>query len=343
MRWVASSALLLALLVGTDARAEEVSERARLYFKNGVELLQSSPPNYQDAYHQFRLAYEESRSWKVLGNLGLTALKLERDGEAYDCYQRYLEQGGDEIDPAERAALEREMLLITGNSAVVRITSSEAKLELLDTRAGSNVPPQPYVFEGGELSLRLRAGTHTITATAADGRQLTWKTVITPGKELSYRFDFEASPEETDGATAGEGPLGEPDSARRTRGGTVRTVGFVTAGVGGAALIGAVVTGLMAKNLEDKALERCDRQAQVCPAELEQQITDDLDKANQLGTMTNVLLIGGGVLAAAGVTMIVFGGPETVGSTEVTAARPSFRITPVLTPGVAGLYGVGSF
>src|SRR5690606_3117205 len=203
VRWVASLALALGLLAGAEARADEaVSERARLYFKNGVDLLQSTPPNYQDAYHQFRLAYEESKSWKVLGNLGFTALKLERDGEAYDCYQRYLEQGGNEIDPGERAALEREMLLITGNSAVVTITSSEPRLEILDTRAGSNVPPQPYVFDGGELSLRLRAGTHTITATAPDGRQLTWKAVISPGKELSYTFDFDATP-----------TASEPDSA----------------------------------------------------------------------------------------------------------------------------------
>ncbi|HLV66940.1 MAG TPA: hypothetical protein VKY73_14060 [Polyangiaceae bacterium] len=346
MRWVASLALALGLLAGAEARADEaVSERARLYFKNGVDLLQSTPPNYQDAYHQFRLAYEESKSWKVLGNLGFTALKLERDGEAYDCYQRYLEQGGNEIDPGERAALEREMLLITGNSAVVTITSSEPRLEILDTRAGSNVPPQPYVFDGGELSLRLRAGTHTITATAPDGRQLTWKAVISPGKELSYTFDFDATPtaSEPDSASADAG-VERVDPAQRTRGGTLRTVGFVTAGVGGAALIGGIVTGLMAKSTEQDALDTCypvpGQEKQQCAAWAE----SELEKAERLALTTNILLIGGGVLAAAGVSLIVFGGPETVGTTEVTTARrPSFEITPVLTPGSAGLYGFGTF
>src|ERR1041384_2551839 len=75
------------LLVSGSARAQEkISDEAKLYFKNGVELIQQSPPNYQDAYYQFKLAYEKSGSWKVLGNLGLCALKLERDGEALPAY-----------------------------------------------------------------------------------------------------------------------------------------------------------------------------------------------------------------------------------------------------------------
>jgi hypothetical protein len=116
--WLMSAAFAAVLGTASLASAEEtISEEAKLYFRNGVELIQSNPPNYQDAYYQFKLAYEKSKSWKVLGNLGLCSFKLERDGEALDAYNQYLKSGGNDIDPEERKALERDVLVITGNSA----------------------------------------------------------------------------------------------------------------------------------------------------------------------------------------------------------------------------------
>src|SRR5690348_14275918 len=38
--------------------AEELAT-AKMHFANGVELLQATPPNYQDAFRQFQLAYEK--------------------------------------------------------------------------------------------------------------------------------------------------------------------------------------------------------------------------------------------------------------------------------------------
>ena len=74
---VAGSLLLSALLLSSAAAADDsIPEEAKLYFKNGVELIQSQPPNYQDAYYQFKLAWEKSKSWKVLSNWGLCALPL---------------------------------------------------------------------------------------------------------------------------------------------------------------------------------------------------------------------------------------------------------------------------
>src|SRR4051812_12438432 len=163
--WLAS-ALCAGLMLCTAAAhaGDAISEEAKAYFKNGVELIQEQPPNYQDAYYQFRLAYEKSKSWKVLGNLGLTSFKLERDGEAIQYYTDYLKGGGSEIDPDERSALQRDLLVLNGNSAGVTLGSATADIDISDSRAGSNAPPQSYRLEGGKLTLRLRAGTHTVTA-----------------------------------------------------------------------------------------------------------------------------------------------------------------------------------
>lgn len=343
-RWLASITLSLALSLPHVAAAQEVSAQAKLYFSNGVELLQSSPPNYQDAYYQFKLAYQESKSWKVLGNLGLCALKLERDGEAFQAYTEYLQQGGNEIDPGERSALEREMLLISGNSAPVQITASEPGTEVVDSRSGSSTPAQNYKLEGDTLEIRLRAGSHTLRATAPDGRTRTWEVSISPGKEASHHFDFDAK--ETPPGGGGGGGGGGSVQVRET-GGALRVVGFVVTGVGAAALMGGAITGILAKNKEDEATKDCyastdsmGNPIQRCPPGGEAA----LDSADDLAKTTNYLLIGGGVLAAAGITMIIFGGPvETTTSAKVEPPRRRLAVQPVFGPAGGGLYATGTF
>src|SRR5687768_3027087 len=143
------------LATGTVHAGQEAAKR---YFQNGVDLITGSQPNYQDAYYQFQLAYQESsKSWKVLGNLGLCALKLERDQEAVNYYEQYLKKGGNEIAPEERAAIEQDLLLLRGNLAEVHISSPESELKVVDRRQGSQAPPQSYSLQAGQLVLKLRA------------------------------------------------------------------------------------------------------------------------------------------------------------------------------------------
>src|SRR5262245_44842900 len=205
-----SAVFAVAFGMARPAGAQEVSEEAKQYFRNGVELIQGSPPNYQDAYYQFKLAYDKSKSWKVLGNLGLCSFKLERDGEALDAYNEYLKSGGNEIDPEERKQLERDVLVITGNSAAVNHASSVPDAEIVDARAGTSVPPQSYKFQGGTLALRLRAGTHTLTASTPDGKTERWEVVLSPGKTVEHRFTFGAGTAAAAAAPAAAAGTGEP-------------------------------------------------------------------------------------------------------------------------------------
>src|SRR6478735_11807780 len=62
------------------APAAEVqpSAEARQQFQLGVSLLQDPDgARYEDAFKAFYRAYELSPSWKILGNIGLSAMKLE--------------------------------------------------------------------------------------------------------------------------------------------------------------------------------------------------------------------------------------------------------------------------
>lgn len=346
--WLRIALLFALLLLPNTARADDkISDQAKLYFKNGVDLIQATPPNYQDAYYQFKLAWDNSHSWKVLGNLGLCAFKLERDGEALQDYTDYLKGGGKQIDPEERKAMERDSLLISGNTAVVHLGSDVGDANVLDARAGSSVPPQTYKLDAAGIELRLRAGTHTLTASTPDGKQQRWDVTITPGQTLEHRFEFNAAapvaavaPVAQPAAVTpppGPEPVTPPPSAEgaKSGGSPLRTVGFVTAGVGGAALIGGVVTGIMAKGKSSDATKQCANK--VCPTAAKK----DFDSASSLATVTDVLLIGGAVLAAAGVTLVIVGGNS--GGPPQRASLPRLELTPVVATNGGGLFASGSF
>lgn len=291
----------LALVVATPAaRAEEptspISAEARAYFSNGVELLQKG--NHQDAYNQFLLAYERSgRSWKVLGNLGLCALHLERDGEALLYYRRYLDEGGEGVDPEERTAIEKELLLIEGNLATIVVSSKQTVRSITVTRDGSDAPAQSYRLSTGTLRLGVRAGALHVEAASGD-RQLVWDVVLNPGDESTHVFDFDAK---ADGAVAANAAPGDSWTA-------LRWTGAATLGLGGLSLVGGGIVGAMKLGEESSARESCleDGPTTVCPESAEA----GFSRASDYATIANALFIGGGVLVASGITLFVLGGSE---------------------------------
>lgn len=345
MRGLCGSALLALLLCAAPAFADDaISEEAKLYFKNGVELIQSQPPNYQDAYYQFKLAWEKSKSWKVLGNWGLCALKLERDGEAIWAYTEYLKQSGKDIDPDERKDLERDLLLLNGNAASVTLSSDLDQLEVVDTRAGSTVPPQSYRMEGGKLVLRLRAGSHTLTATS-QGKSQRWEVTLSPGRTDEHRFDF-ATPTEAKAPGAAKAPApisaapaGAPasDAGAAQGGGTLRTIGYVVTGAGVLAFGGGALMGSQAKSQESEARDKCAELPVFgfsCPDSSKQ----DFEKAEQKARTANVLMIAGGAVTLGGVAMIIFGGPK-----QGSPGAATLRLTPLIGEHDAGLFAQGTF
>lgn len=335
--------MLLALLASASpALADDaIPEEAKLYFKNGVELIQGQSPNYQDAYYQFKLAWEKSKSWKVLSNWGLCALKLERDGEAIWAYTEYLKQK--DIDPDERKELERDLLLLNGNAASVTLASDIADLEVVDARAGSSVPPQSYRLEGGKLALRLRAGSHTITA-SSQGKSLRWEVTLSPGRTDEHRFDFAATQTAAPAAAvpvaaapSSAPPASSPPPAPAAKSsGTLRTVGYVVAGVGVLGVGGGVLMGLQAKSQESETRDKC-KDLPLIGLSCGESTRADFDSAQQKARLANVFMIAGGVLAAGGVVMIIVGGPK---QREGTA---SLALSPVVGPRDAGLFARGSF
>jgi hypothetical protein len=320
-RWAVALAFgVVVPCLSFDARASQ--EEARRYFKNGVELITGSQPNYQDAYYQFQLAYRESaQSWKVLGNLGLCALKLERDQEAVEYYERYLEKGGSDIAVEERTAIEQDLLLLKGNLATLRITSPVKDLKIIDQRAGSTVPAQAYVLQGGVLELSLRAGNHSISASLGDKR-LTWDVVLEPKAVAQHVFDFDADTKATGSGPAAAGAT--TPAAAPTASSGMRVGGYVALGVGalGLGLGGFFMWQSVDYSRQSDEAFGCDRLMRGCNVGEQQEVRRLEDQSGSARTRGFVALGVGGAAVATGAALLLLSGGRATTERERASITP---------------------
>ncbi len=183
---VASGALVVLTLGLSTSRARAadvaISEEARTHFAAGVALLQDpKAPRYEEAYREFKAAYAASPSYKILGNLGLCAMKIERDAEAIDAYEKYLKEAGPELTQPERDQAARDLLTLKAGVVTVTVSSDPpgASIEDVRTPIEGNDVRNAYGQATNALTLGLRRGHHVITA-RLDGY-------------LDQRWEFEAS------------------------------------------------------------------------------------------------------------------------------------------------------
>lgn len=216
-----------------------VSEKARARFETGVQLLQDPDgARYEEAYEEFKAAYADSPSWKILGNLALCAMKLERDGEAIAALERSLAEGGSELDPEERKQQESDLKLLKDRAATVTVRS-EPGATLLDERitvSGGNVKNQYTVPDSGELVLLVRPGNHRLTAQLSSGSE-TGDASLQSG--ASATLDLSPKPLVAPAATS------DTPAAAREAAGPSKLPAYLSLGVGAAGVIaGGVFLGL---------------------------------------------------------------------------------------------------
>lgn len=279
-------ALVVVLSATPASAADDPMAAARQHFKAGVALLEDPEgERFEDAYAEFQAAYELSKSPKILGNIGLCAMKLERDGEAINAYERYLKEVSD-IDPEERAQVTRDLQTLTASAAQVTVTVARRDVTLVDTRVpvrGSSVR-NAYNATTSPIVLLLRPGHHMLTARWGGKDHETWEFTATGGARLAHDFSLKEEP------PAPRAEVIAPPPSRSN-------MPWVLVGIGGAALVGGVVTGIL-------TLNKTSNVADVCPAErcTTASARDELHSAKTFATLTDVLFVGGAVVAGAGLT-----------------------------------------
>jgi hypothetical protein len=178
---VVSGLAMSVVALAPGARAEDevvITEDARTHFAAGVALLQDpKAPRYEEAYREFKTAYAASPSYKILGNLGLCAMKIERDAEAISAYETYLKEAGPEVTSEQRAQVQRDLLTLKAGVLEVTVSSDPPGASIVDSRTPVEGPDvrNSYGSILTPTALGLRHGHHIITARLAGYLDQPWE------------------------------------------------------------------------------------------------------------------------------------------------------------------------
>ncbi len=282
-----------AVAVPAHGKAEPISDEARKLFRAGVAYLEDPEgARFEEAYHAFNAAYAASPSAKMLGNIGLCAMKLERDGEAIEAFQRYLAEVKD-LDAEERTQVTRD--LTTLRAGVVRVdlrvvgAAPGAVVTITDVRRandGGRVLNQ-YPVDRGGATFGVHPGHHEIRVRAPGHREASWDLEAVAGSPQSQTLTLE--PERA------KLPVSAVRADERSLTGPVA----VTA-TGAALLLASAVTGVVALRKTQDIEGRCPNDR--CPAGYDL----DAERSRTKGFIhtTDGLLVGGAIVAGIGATWL---------------------------------------
>jgi hypothetical protein len=319
-----------------------ISDEARAHFSAGVNLLQDPDgARYEEAYREFKAAYATSPSWKILGNLGLSAMKLERDSEAIDAIKKYLAEGGKRIDADERAQFQRDLsTLESGVAQLVLQTEPPGAIIEDERRPASGQPIQNSYGGNGPLRIGVRPGRHRFTAKLAGRVDAVWEVELSPRQQASHTFTLAEPAAAAPAAPAPAAPAPAPavtaDVGSAKSGNGMRTGAYVAFGAGVVGLGVGAIFGMKAKSnyreANDITNDNCPSSG---PCELPASLFDKRQGLGQDGDSAKALsIVGfalGGVGLAAGVTLFVLSNKK-----EGEAAA---RIEPYVGVGQLGFRG----
>jgi hypothetical protein len=288
-----------ALLLAPSVRAQEgeISEQARAHFQAGVNSLQDPDgARYEEAYREFKAAYQASPSWKILGNLGIAAMKLERDGEAIEAFQKYLSGGAATLAPEEREQFQRDLGTLQAGVVKLSIDVNLPGVTISDERVPvtGSVVRNTYVPDGQHLEVGVRAGHHKITATAPGYAPAVWEMEAVSGAAQTHAFELQRLVPTT-GPTPGDGPTRSAE--RPTPTGVY--VGLAATGV---FAVGAGVMGALALS-KNSEFDDANKGRNVSNAK-------DLHDSVQTFNLVTDVLIGAAVVSAGVTTYLYFSRPK---------------------------------
>jgi len=302
----------------TDGGEVVISDEARRLFKLGVNLLEDpDAPRYEEAYRAFKAAYDDSPTPKILLNLGLCALKLERDGEAMWAFSIYLDKVPD-IEADIRQQIETDLSTLRGGLVNLTLTVAPAGAVVLDQRQpvqGTPIVNRYGPLKEDTLEIGMRAGAHKLTIKLDGYEPQTIDLDMTPGEKI----EREVTLVEATALAARTLPLGGADDA-------ALPMGFwVGAGVTAALGVATAITGALALS---NASDFDDKNTGADPAAAE----EARDSTQTLNITTDVLL--GATVASAVVTVVVL--LTSSDGDDVSEAKRTFDLTPVVGRQAAG-------
>jgi tetratricopeptide (TPR) repeat protein len=110
-------AMLAAVVWTRNVRGDEAAKA----FDAGKQAFSES--RYDDASASFRRAFQLKPSWKIYFNIGQAEAAAKRYGAALEIFERYLAEGGDDIDAERQAEVLKENTRLRGIVGYVKVSA----------------------------------------------------------------------------------------------------------------------------------------------------------------------------------------------------------------------------
>src|SRR5688572_30421535 len=185
--------------------SDEVRKEASARFRRGVELFQEGA--FRAALVEFQRAYDIAPDFRLLYNIGQAQVQVQDYLGANQSYERYLTDGGADVDPARRDEVETALTALRERVArlIIRVDRDGADVFVDDLRVGTS--PMP-----GTVAVNL--GRHRVYARTSDGAAGEKVIDVAGGDLLEVELAIVATPVTTV-ADAQSGPQEEHMSAMR--------------------------------------------------------------------------------------------------------------------------------
>lgn len=286
---------------------------ARKLAQSGVEELQER--HYDAASEKLERAYSVLR----VPSIALwSARALEKRGKWVEASERYLETtrldatvGDTAVQRQAKADAESERQALLPRIPTLSIALSGAPADATAVTIDGEAWPSALWGEPRPTN----PGKHQLRAQHGD-RVVTLEVDLAEGTKRSETLAF-AAPQ-----AAVSAPIVSPPPAHTEKkaSSTQRTLGYVGVGVGGAALVAGVVTGILVASRHSDLEASCNAQHQCDPAR-----QSDIDGYNSLRPVSTVSFVAGGVLAAAGITLLLTA-PRSAEHTELSLSGSGLRV-----------------
>lgn len=283
--WVVCAQLSPAQAQPAEPPTEEAIEKGRAHLKRANELYEAG--EFKLALAEFERAYAVAPNYRILYNIGQMHLQLNSYAAALAAFERFLTEGGDEIDAERRASVAGELPRLRARTGTLSVSSNVQ---------GAEVRVDGVVVGVTPLSgLRLDAGVHNVILTK-DGRS-TSEIVTVGGDDSQVTLEVELKFPEPGTPPAPVPvvqpvPKPQPDTQEDEIGAGV----WISWSITGALTLAAVGTGVAALSAQN---EHEDKLAAVTSAE---ELEASSATAKRLSIATDVLI---GVAAAAGAVSLI--------------------------------------
>src|SRR5512133_2530099 len=179
-------------VASTSAAEAKAPPKAQEHMDAGLAYVDDpGGPRYEEAYREFHAAYEIYPAYQLLANIGTCALYLERDAEAIDAYERYLEKAVQkDIPVAKRSLVEEDIKTLKASVVQLNISVSPTTVTLIDERftAKGDSVVNRYEVTDGKVVLGIHPGNHRVTAHQEGFDDQQWEIDAKPATTHTHEF-----------------------------------------------------------------------------------------------------------------------------------------------------------